>query len=192
MVHAHNISLCQDCLRNNVENVWPQDAIQTSSGKSAILSLSWRKTNGEEREWTPADVINLWNYGSTTTWPEASDTNNVSTTERPGCASAAWLQRKSLTLMKASPVKVRGAKRSFLPCKRAQWCTQKIFMGGGSFSGIWWSFLFGVRCLRRHNLTSYSCFQAKFVDIIGIIFYTHSPYFCKNQALYTRLTTKFL
>jgi len=31
---------------------------------------------------------------------------------------------------------------------------------------------------------SYSCFQAKFVDIKGIFFYTHSPYFCKNQALY--------
>jgi len=42
----------------------------------------------------------------------------------------------------------------------------KIFMGG-SFSGIWWSFVFGVRCLWRHNLMSYSCFQtnvfAKFV-----------------------------
>jgi len=33
-------------------------------------------------------------------------------------------------------------------------------------------------------LMSYSCFQAKFVDIKGIFFYTHSPYFCKNQALY--------
>ena len=27
----------------------------------------------------------------------------------------------------------------------------------GSFSGIWWSFVFGVRYLWRHNLTSYSC-----------------------------------
>jgi len=34
------------------------------------------------------------------------------------------------------------------------------FRGGrGSFSGIWWSFLFRVRCLWRHNWTSYSCFQ---------------------------------
>jgi len=24
--------------------------------------------------------------------------------------------------------------------------------GGVSFSGRWWSFVFGVRCLRRHNL----------------------------------------
>jgi len=59
--------------------------------------------------------------------------------------------------------------------------TQKIFMGVVSFSGIWWSFLFGVRSLWRHILTAYSCFQtnvsAKFVDIIGILFYTHSPYF---------------
>jgi len=27
-----------------------------------------------------------------------------------------------------------------------QWSTQKIFMGG-SFSGIWWSFVFGVHFL---------------------------------------------
>ena len=52
---------------------------------------------------------------------------------------------------------------------------------GFSFSGIWWLFLFDVRCTWRHNLTSFSCFQtnvlAKFVDIICIFFYTHSPYF---------------
>jgi len=52
---------------------------------------------------------------------------------------------------------------------------------GGSFSAIWRSFVCGVRCLWRHNLTSYSCFQtnvlAKFVDIICMFFYTHSPYF---------------
>jgi len=29
-----------------------------------------------------------------------------------------------------------------------QWRTQTIFIGGGgSFSGRWWSFVFGVRCL---------------------------------------------
>jgi len=33
------------------------------------------------------------------------------------------------------------------------------FHGGGSFSSIWWSFVFGVCCLWRHNLMSYSCFQ---------------------------------
>jgi len=48
-----------------------------------------------------------------------------------------------------------------------QWRTQKIFKGRISFSGIRWLFAFGVRCLWRHNLTSYSCFQinviAKFV-----------------------------
>ena len=55
------------------------------------------------------------------------------------------------------------------------------FHGGVSFSGIWLSFVFGVHCLWRHNLTSYSCFQsnvlAKFFDIISIFFYIHSPYF---------------
>jgi len=69
---------------------------------------------------------------------------------------------------------------------------------GGSFSGIWWSFAFGVRSLWRHNLTSYSCFQtnvlAKFVDIIGLFFYTHSPYFMchwteyKLSALHVRIS----
>jgi len=38
---------------------------------------------------------------------------------------------------------------------------------GGSFSGIWWFVVCGVRSLWRHNSTSYSCFQtnvlAKFV-----------------------------
>ena len=50
----------------------------------------------------------------------------------------------------------------------------KNFHGGVSFSGIWWSFVCGVRSLWRHNLTSYSCFQtnvlAKFVDIICMFF----------------------
>jgi len=53
------------------------------------------------------------------------------------------------------------------------------FHGGVSFSGIWWSFVFGVRCLWRHNWTSFSCFQAnvfaKFVDTLFIFFCTHSP-----------------
>ena len=53
------------------------------------------------------------------------------------------------------------------------------FHGGVWFRVIWWSF--GVRCLWRHNLTSFSCFQtnvlAKFVDIICIFFYIHSLYF---------------
>jgi len=66
--------------------------------------------------------------------------------------------------------------------KYTQWRTQKIFMGGVSFSGRWWPFVFGVRCLWRHNLASYSCFQAKFVDIIGIFFCTHSLYFCKKTS----------
>jgi len=52
---------------------------------------------------------------------------------------------------------------------------------GGSFNGILRSFVFGVRFLWRHNLTSYSCFQtkvlAKFVDFICLFFYSHSPYF---------------
>jgi len=56
------------------------------------------------------------------------------------------------------------------------------YYGGSSFSGRWWSFVFGVRCLWRHNLMSYSCFQAKLVDTIGIFFYTHSPYFCKKPS----------
>jgi len=49
------------------------------------------------------------------------------------------------------------------------------------FSGIWWSFLFRVLCLWRHNWTSYSYFQtnvlAKFVATICVFFYTHTPYF---------------
>jgi len=64
------------------------------------------------------------------------------------------------------------------------------FHGGASFSGKWWSFVFGVRCLWCHNLKSYSCFQtnvlAKYVDIICIFLYTHSPYFmchCTDDKL---------
>jgi len=55
------------------------------------------------------------------------------------------------------------------------------FHGGASFSSTWWSFVFGVRCLWRHNLASYWCFQtnvlAKFIDKICIFFNTRSPYF---------------
>ena len=54
-------------------------------------------------------------------------------------------------------------------------------MGGVWLRVIWWSFPFGARCLWRHNLTSFPCFEnnvlAKFVDIICIFFYIHSPYF---------------
>ena len=54
------------------------------------------------------------------------------------------------------------------------------FSWGVSFSGIQWSFAFGVRSLSRHNLMSYSCFQTKaftkFVDTICTFFYTHSPF----------------
>jgi len=44
---------------------------------------------------------------------------------------------------------------------------RRKFSWGGWFRVIWWSFVFGVRCLWRHNLTSCSCIQtnvlAKFV-----------------------------
>jgi len=62
-----------------------------------------------------------------------------------------------------------------------QWRTQKIFMRGVWLWVIWWSFVFGVRCLWRHKLTSFSCFQtnvlAKFVDIIMHIFLHQLPLF---------------
>jgi len=51
-----------------------------------------------------------------------------------------------------------------------------------------WSFLLGVSCLWRHNLTSYSCFQnnvlAKFIDIIRIFVYTHFPKFMYHWTEY--------
>jgi len=57
---------------------------------------------------------------------------------------------------------------------------RRKFSWRGSFSGISWPFSFSVRSLWRHNLTSYSCFEtnvlAKCADIIGIFFYTPSPY----------------
>jgi len=31
-------------------------------------------------------------------------------------------------------------------------------------------------------MTSYSCFQAKFLDIIGTFVYSHAPYFCKKSS----------
>jgi len=47
-------------------------------------------------------------------------------------------------------------------------------------SSVWWSLLLNIRCLQRHNMTSYLRLQtnvmAKFVDAICISFYTHSPY----------------
>jgi len=70
-------------------------------------------------------------------------------------------------------------------------------MGGFWFRVIWWSF---ARCLWRHNLTSFPCFQtnvlAKFVDILCIFFYIHSHYFMchcteyKLSALQARLSKK--
>jgi len=73
-------------------------------------------------------------------------------------------------------------------------------MGVGWFRVIWRPFVFGVRCLWRHNLTSCTCFQtnvlAKFVDIICTFFYIHTSYFMchcteyKLWALQVRLSEK--
>jgi len=58
---------------------------------------------------------------------------------------------------------------------------RRIFSCGGfSFSGIWWSFVFGVRCLWRHNLTSYiyvskATFWRRFL--------TKYAYFCASTRL---------
>jgi len=65
----------------------------------------------------------------------------------------------------------------FLDCQ--QWRTQKIFMG--RFHSVAYGGHVYLGCTLCHNSTSYSRFQtyvlAKFVDIISILFYTHSPYF---------------
>ena len=76
--------------------------------------------------------------------------------------------------------------------------TQKILMGGGSFSGIRWSFVFWCVLFVTSHSTSYSCFQTMFwrvfVDIICIFFYTHYPYFMchcteyKLSALQVRIS----
>ena len=59
---------------------------------------------------------------------------------------------------------------------------QKILMGRGIILWHMVSFVFSARCLWRHNLTSFSCFQtnvlAAFLDIICTIFCTQSLYFC--------------
>jgi len=56
-----------------------------------------------------------------------------------------------------------------------------------AWSGVWWSWLLDIRCLWRHNMTSYSRLQinvlVKFVDTTYILFYTHSPY-SYNVSLY--------
>ena len=77
---------------------------------------------------------------------------------------------------------------------------RRKFLWGVWFKVIWWLFVFGVHCLWRHNLTSFSCFQtnvlAKFVDIICIFFYIHSPYYiCRcteyeQSALQVRISGK--
>jgi len=65
---------------------------------------------------------------------------------------------------------------------------RRKFSWGGFFQ--WYMVVICIWCALF--LTSYSCFQAKFVDIIDIFFYTHSLIFVKNQALYTPLIIKFL
>jgi len=58
---------------------------------------------------------------------------------------------------------------------------RKFSWGGVWLRVIWWSFVFGVRCLWRHNLTSFPCFQtnvlAKFVDVIMHVFIHPLPLF---------------
>jgi len=59
-----------------------------------------------------------------------------------------------------------------------QWRTQKIFAGGIFIQ--WHTVVICIWCALF--LTSYSCFQAKFVDTTGIFFYTHFSYFCKKSS----------
>jgi len=60
---------------------------------------------------------------------------------------------------------------------------RRKFSWRGFIQCICWSFVFGVRCLSRHNLTSFPCFQtnilAKFVDTICtlVLFCMHSLYY---------------
>jgi len=58
VVRGRNTSPCQDCLRSSDKNVSRQDTIQQFSGKSGILALSWQKTFGKERGWSP-DIVNF-------------------------------------------------------------------------------------------------------------------------------------
>jgi len=44
---------------------------------------------------------------------------------------------------------------------------RKFSRGRISFRVIWWSFVFGVRGLWRHNLTSFSCFQTNVLAKFG-------------------------
>jgi len=68
---------------------------------------------------------------------------------------------------------------------------RKFSCGGVLLSGIWSSFVFGVRCMWRHILTSYSCFQtnvlAKFADTICTFFYIHFPHFMCHHTEYKLL-----
>jgi len=45
-----------------------------------------------------------------------------------------------------SSAQLRKIPTAFCHDAQMQWRTLKIFMGGVSFSGIWWLFVFGVRC----------------------------------------------
>ena len=73
-----------------------------------------------------------------------------------------------------------------LPCVATSGVRRK-FSWGGSFSSILWSFVFGVHCLWRHNLTSYSCYEsnvsAKFLDIVCIFSYRGDEPICYRGPL---------
>jgi len=71
-------------------------------------------------------------------------------------------------------------------CAEVWWCPGRLLDCMPPYqilvlsSGVWWSLLLNIRCLWRHNTTSYSRLQTngltKFVDTACILFYTHSPY----------------
>jgi len=79
----------------------------------------------------------------------------------------------------SAPLACVAVSVSFLCVYTSNSGVRRKFSWGVSFSGIWWSFIFGVRCLWRHNLMPYPCFQTnvlvKFVDIICIFVYMSSP-----------------
>jgi len=98
-----------------------------------------------------------------------------------------WIANGNYLVVIVNPVPRSGSSNA-----RLQWRTQKIFMGGVF---IQWHMVVICVCCALFVTSQFDVifmFSSEVCWHNRHIFYTHSPYFCKNQALYTRLTIMFL
>ena len=144
----------------------PLDVIKPKVVKEALQWSGERKCNVT---WIKPNWQADWTYNAITSLL-SNDTFVRRTSDLEKTANMSWLPfLLSLTT---------SGTRSCIKVKSGPVTYPENFHEAVSLSGIWLSFVFGVRCLWRHNLCHIHVSNPTFsrnVDTICMFFYMHSP-----------------